>query len=213
MTLAIAELDFGSPEGSEGLRSELPERMEEVPAAPVVPAPLPAALALVSPQPRSTPTVPSPGIAAPARPLLRIIHSSAGPSLAGAGVVSPVVAHASNVSAPAPAFKVCRICLWRSDLMCLAVSSLPHCPSSVRCELLSHPSIRVTVAAGRVSNAFPRCASRLCARRVLCRMCRCLTSLHSHLFRRLCQIMPRICLRLNVLAARRSGAGKLVVQR
>ena len=44
--LAIAELDFGSPEGSEGLRGESPERMEEVPVALAVPAPLSAASSL-----------------------------------------------------------------------------------------------------------------------------------------------------------------------
>ena len=126
--LAIAELDFGSPEGSEGSCGESPERMEEVPA------PLPAASSLVSPQSRSVPAAPSPGVATPVCSLPCIVLSSAGPSSAGAGVVPPAVAHASNASAPAPAFKVCRGCFAEVRFMCLAVSSLPHLPSSVHCE-------------------------------------------------------------------------------
>ena len=108
--LAIAELDFGSPEGSEGSCGESPERMEEVPVVFTVPAPLSAVSLLVSPQSRSVPAALSPGVATSARPLPRIILSSAGPSLAGAGVVSPAVAHTLNASAPLPAFKVCRGC-------------------------------------------------------------------------------------------------------
>lgn len=64
----------------------------------------------------------------------RIILSSAGPSSAGIGVVSPAVVHVSNASAPLPAFKVCCGCFAEFRFMCLAVSSLLHLPSSVCCE-------------------------------------------------------------------------------
>src|ERR1700761_1755420 len=79
--------------------------------------------------------------------------------------------------------------------------------------MLSHPSICVTIAAGRVSNAFLHHTSWAHAHRILCQMCHHLMSLCHCLFSHWCQILLHICLRLNVLATWHSGTGKLVMQR